>query len=121
MAAVAATLAAWSPEGDLWLASVLDCLRSNRDHLAQWVAGPAVGLGVRGYPPEGTYLMWLDFRRARLASFEDPAAKLAAESGVLLGSGPEFGPGGAGFARLNFATSPGVLGQILERLEAALA
>jgi cystathionine beta-lyase len=38
----------------------------------------------------------------------------------MLSSGLSFGPGGPGFARLNFATSPGLLREILSRISAAL-
>ncbi len=40
---------------------------------------------------------------------------------VMMGSGPHFGPGGAGFARLNFATTPGLLEETLSRVADALA
>jgi cystathionine beta-lyase len=73
---------------------------------------------VRGYPPEATYLSWLDFRPAALG--DDPAAWLLEEAKVMLSSGPNFGPGGAGFARLNFATSPRLLQEILDRIGGAL-
>jgi len=39
------------------------------------------------------------------------------QRGVELSPGPRFGPQGAGFARLNFATGPA----ILERIVAAMA
>ena len=55
---------------------------------------------------------WLDLRDLG----PDPAARIRDEAGVLLSPGPEFGPGGEGFARLNFATSGPVLEEILRRL-----
>jgi cystathionine beta-lyase len=42
-------------------------------------------------------------------------------AGVELSPGPTFGPGGAGFVRLNFATSADVLEIILERVAGAFA
>jgi cystathionine beta-lyase len=39
---------------------------------------------------------------------------------VALGDGREFGPGGEGFVRLNFASPRSVLVEALERMKAAL-
>jgi cystathionine beta-lyase len=39
----------------------------------------------------------------------------------MLSAGPKFGPGGAGFARLNFATTPRILNEILGRTAEALS
>jgi cystathionine beta-lyase len=38
---------------------------------------------------------------------------------VALSDGREFGPPGEGFVRLNFATSAGILDEILTRMAAA--
>ncbi len=117
-AAVTATLASWSAEGDAWLERCLVRLRDNRRILGDWLAGEGAAAGVRGYPPDATYLCWLDLRPGGLG--DDPAAWLLESAKVLLSSGPSFGPGGAGFARLNFATSPGLLQEILGRIAGAL-
>ena len=74
--------------------------------------------GVKGLLPEATYLSWLDFRAAGLG--DNPARKLVAEARVKLSDGPAFGPGGAGFARLNFATTPAILDEILSRVVDAI-
>jgi cystathionine beta-lyase len=119
VAAVAATMASWTTEGDAWLERCLGRLRANRDRLAAWLTGPGAAAGARGSPPEGTYLAWLDFRPCDLG--DDPAQWLLAHARVLLSAGPSFGPEGAGFARLNFATTPGLLDEILTRVATALA
>jgi len=118
VAAVVSTLASWSPAGDAWLERCLSRLRSNRDMIGEWLAGAGATAGVQGPCPEGTYLSWLDFRPAGLA--DDPAAWLLEHARVMLSGGPAFGPGGAGFARLNFATTPGILAEILSRVADAL-
>jgi cysteine-S-conjugate beta-lyase len=41
--------------------------------------------------------------------------------GVALSSGPKFGPNGAGFARINFATSEQLLDTIVDRIADAAA
>jgi len=120
IAAVATTLASWSPEGDAWLERCLARLRGNRDLLGHWLGASAAGgcAGVQGYLPEATYLSWLDFRGAGLG--DDPAEWLLSEARIMLSAGPGFGPGGAGFARLNFATTPAILSEMLSRTAAAL-
>ena len=114
VAAVATTLACWSAEGDAWLERCVDRLRANRAAVGRWLAGPGAEAQVGGRPPEATYLQWVDFRATGLGA--DPAARLREGVGVRLSPGHDFGPGGEGFARLNFATSPAVLDDILDRV-----
>jgi cystathionine beta-lyase len=120
IAAVASTLASWSPEGDAWLERCVARLRANRELLGQWLGTSAAGgaAGAQGYLPEATYLSWMDFRGAGLG--DDPAEWLLLEARVMLSAGPPFGPGGTGFARLNFATAPGILSEMLGRIAEAL-
>jgi cystathionine beta-lyase len=68
-------------------------------------------------PPRASYLAWLDFRA--LGWGDDPAARALAMARVALNPGHEFGPSGAGFARLNLACSPEVLTEAITRLAAA--
>jgi cystathionine beta-lyase len=116
VAAVATTLASWTTEGDAWLERCLARLRANRDKLGAWLSG--AGAGAEGHLPEGTYMAWLDFRACDLG--DDPAQWLLAHARVMLSPGLSFGPGGPGFARLNFATTPGILDEILGRVATAL-
>jgi cysteine-S-conjugate beta-lyase len=118
VAAVASSLASWSDPADAWLDRCLSRLRANRDIIAGWLAGEGAKAGVLGCPPEATYLAWLDFRPAGLG--DDPAAWLLDHAKVMMSPGPHFGPGGAGFARLNFATTPGLLLEILSRVAGAI-
>lgn len=112
---IAAVRAAWS-EAQPWLDEVLDQLRANRARVAAFVAErwPRVG----HFPPEATYLAWLDLRALALA--EPPHEYLLREAQVALNDGRTFGPPGDGFVRLNFATSPALLDTILARLDGAL-
>lgn len=108
--AVEATDAAWT-DGDGWQRAVLARLDTNRTLVAELLAKllPAVDYRV----PEATYLAWLDCRG--LGVGDDPAATFR-ERGVELSPGPKFGSLGAGFARLNFATSPAVLETVVTRM-----
>lgn len=75
--------------------------------------------GIGHVPPEATYLAWLDCRALELK--QDPYTFFLENARVALSDGSRTGPGGAGFVRLNFATSRPILDQILERLAKSLA
>ncbi|MDR9391567.1 MAG: PatB family C-S lyase [Trueperaceae bacterium] len=102
-------------DADAWFEDTLAYLKGNRDHVAARVAAMP---GVRHHAPEATYLAWLDFRDTPLA--EDPAGLLRDRARLALNDGASFGPAGAGFARLNFATSRGIVDDALDRIERAL-
>lgn len=102
-------------DGREWLDVVLDRLDSNQRLLDDLLGRHLPE--VRFSPPEGTYLAWLDFRRHGL---DDPAAFLLEHARVALTGGGPFGVGGGGFARLNFATYPGIITEIVERIAEAL-
>ncbi len=112
----AATAAAWR-DGEPWLDETRRHLTDQRNHLAARLAAEAPEVGYQ--PGEATYLAWLDFNRTPLAA--DPAGKLQHESGLALNPGPDFGVEGAGWARLNFATSGTLLDEAIDRIVAALA
>ncbi|MEJ7742205.1 MAG: hypothetical protein WKF73_06425 [Nocardioidaceae bacterium] len=65
-------------------------------------------------PPAGTYLAWLDCRGLGLG--DDPANVFLERGRVALNSGPAFGTGGAGYVRLNSATSPDILAEAVRRM-----
>ncbi len=112
---IEATLAAWSSPGEEWLDACRAVLATNRDTVARWAAAQP---GMEHRRPEATYLAWLDCRSLGLDA--DPAAWFLEHARVAMSSGPNFGPPGEGFVRLNFATSPAILDQILARLSDAL-
>jgi cystathionine beta-lyase len=107
IAAVAAYMA-----GTPWLDQVVNVLDGNRRMLAELLAAHAPDVGY--VPPQASYLAWLDMREMGLG--DDPAAVILERGRLALNSGPAFGTQGRGFARLNFATSPALLQQIVERL-----
>ena len=68
--------------------------------------------------PEATYLLWIDIRETGMTNtgfveWMKQEARLA----LVAGSETMFGPGGAGFVRLCFATSREILKEGLDRLE----
>jgi cystathionine beta-lyase len=101
-------------EGGPWLRDVLAAVESNRTLLTALLTQYLPE--VRYREPQASYLAWLDFRE--LGWGDDPSAVALDEGRVALVPGPDFGPQGAGFVRLNFACSPSVLTEAILRLAA---
>ncbi|HEV8531674.1 MAG TPA: PatB family C-S lyase [Methylomirabilota bacterium] len=112
-----AMLAAYR-DGQPWLDELLRYLEANRDFLVQYVRAHLRGVEVG--VPEGTYLAWLDCRRAGIPG-HDPYTFFLEEARVGLNDGATFGRGGAGFVRLNFGCPRSMLTEGLERMRKALA
>jgi cystathionine beta-lyase len=112
-----AMLAAYR-DGQPWLDELLRYLESNRDFLVKYVQSnfPKIEMGV----PEGTYLAWLDCRKAGIPR-NDPFTFFLESGRVAFNDGMTFGRGGEGFVRLNFGCPRALLVQGLERMAAALA
>ena len=110
-----ATLAAYTQCGD-WLDEVQ---RLMVKHHALWQDFLAVHLPmVKVVPPQGTYLLWIDWRGlglsdAQLESF------LFDEADIAIDRGDAYGPGGEGFTRANIAMPTRDLEALLTRLLAA--
>ena len=102
-------------EGSPWLSGALDYLQRNRDRVTAFAERYLPE--ARYAAPEGTYLAWLELSSLNLG--DDLYEKVLA-CGVGLNEGPPYGPGGAGFARLNFATSAAIVDEALERLKTGL-
>ena len=104
-------------DGDGWLDRLLFTLARRRAQLAGLLAErlPA----VRWFPPEATYLAWLD---CGAGAAGDAAHGACLERGrVALEPGSRFGTPGAGHLRLNFGTGPEILEQAVARMARALA
>ena len=104
-------------EGDEWLASTIAIIDRNRSLLGDLLREHLPS--VRWVPPQAGYLTWLDC--SALALGPDPAATFLARGKVALSSGPTFGTQGAGFARLNIATSRTLLEEAVRRMASACA
>jgi len=101
---------------DPWLDALVEGLDANRATLGKLLAEQAPGVGYR--PPAATYLAWLDCRALGLPG--DPAEVFLDRGRLAVNSGPLFGPPGAGYVRLNFATSPELLAEGVRRLVTCL-
>jgi cysteine-S-conjugate beta-lyase len=100
--------------GDPWLASLVERLDQQRSLLGDLLAEHLPDVRMR--PLEATYLAWLDAS----AYGHDDAAAVALERGrVQVSPGESYAPGTTGHVRLNIATSPDRLTEIVERLAKA--
>ena len=110
-----ATEAAYSG-AESWRAALLAYLQGNRDHLVEQIA--------RRFPqasmtrPDATFLAWIDWRGSGLVN---PHEFFLERARVGLNDGATFGPGGAGFVRLNFGCPRVTLDAALDRMERSLA
>jgi cystathionine beta-lyase len=112
---VVATRAAFR-EGAPWLAQAVAILDRNRRLLADLLAESLPSVGY--VPPMASYLAWLDCRALGLG--DDPASVFLQRGRVALSNGPTFGSQGAGFARLNIATSRSLLEEAVRRMKRSL-
>ena len=74
---------------------------------------------VKLVEPEGTYLLWLDFRDLGL-DVKQLESFLAQQAGIASNPGHWFGREGAGFARINIACPRRIMIEALKRLEQAI-
>lgn len=113
-----ATVAAWE-HSDNWHRDVTLLLAHNRSLIAEWASGhPELAY----HQPEATYLSWVGFGATSIA--QDPAAHILADGAVQLSPGADFsahtGVDTGSYARLNFATTPATLEEILRRIDRCL-
>lgn len=97
----------------------VEYLRTTRDWLVEELPKRIPGLITS--KPDSTYLMWLDFRNTAIGEKEYPAAWLVQHARVAFNEGVTFGEGFTGQARLNFATSPEILEEAIDRVAQAIA
>jgi cystathionine beta-lyase len=100
--------------GDGWLASLVERLDQQRALLGDLLATHLPEVRMR--PLEATYLAWLD---ASAYGHADAAAVALERGRVKVSPGESYAPGTTGQVRLNIATSPDRLVEIVSRLAKA--
>ncbi len=99
-------------EGAAWLASTVTILNRNRALLGELLREHLPG--VRWIPQQAGYLAWLDCTGLGLGP--DPALAFCTRGKIALSHGPTFGREGAGFVRLNLATTRSLLEEAIRRM-----
>ena len=110
-----AALAAYR-HGHEWLDQLLPYLEANRNFAFEFIEAELPGISV--VKPEGTYLLWLDCRQAKIPG--DPCEFFIKKGRVALNDGATFGAEGQGFVRLNFGCPRATLEEALVRMKSAL-
>lgn len=111
MFAYNALIAAYNECSD-WLEEVKSYIESNIDFVDQFLKQMPLIKMIR---PQASYLIFLDFRLLNLSD-KELQEFLIDKAGLLLNPGESFGPGGAGFMRLNVGCSKKVLERALNQL-----
>lgn len=104
--------------GEDWLAQVMKYIEANYLFTKTFFENELPSVKV--IEPEGTYLLWLDFRSYNLSA-SALRQKLRKEARCALNEGDMFGSGGEGFARLNIACPRSILALGLARIKEAFA
>jgi cystathionine beta-lyase len=99
--------------GSEWLKQLLKYLEGNIDYLVDFMQKHLPSVKVM--KPEGTYLVWMDFRDANIDT-KKLKKFIIEEAGLGLSDGFLFGEEGLGFQRLNLACPRSVLKKGLEGL-----
>jgi cystathionine beta-lyase len=102
-------------EGEPWREEALAALDRNRALLGDLLGAHVPS--VSWVPMQASYLAWLDCTALGLG--DDPARAFLEHGRVALSPGPTFGTGGAGFARLNIATTAALLEEAVVRMARA--
>ena len=104
--------------GDEWYAAMTAYVAENIRFADQFVRDRLPGVTME--KPEGTYLLWLDFRGTGWGS-QELEERIVHGAKLWLDSGGIFGAPGEGFQRINAACPRSVLREALERLERMVA
>ena len=105
--------------GDEWLERLLEYLEGNIRYVTDFLHRKMPS--VKCVPPEGTYLMWLDFR-AWPMTHEEIYRFMVERAGIGVNEGAMFGEEGRGWMRMNIATQRSVVERAMNQLyEAARA
>lgn len=104
-------------QGEEWYQGMMAYVRANIDFAEQYIREQIQEIRMR--KPEGTYLLWLDFRRLSLTS-EELEDLIVRKAALWLDSGAIFGACGEGFQRINAACTRATLTEALGRIKNAI-
>ncbi|MFB5067010.1 MAG: MalY/PatB family protein [Candidatus Wallacebacter cryptica] len=102
--------------GGPWLDEVLELLQSNFDLAVAALNGFH---GIRVRQPEGTYLLWLDFRSLNIEHHKI-LQTLVDHGRIALSSGLSFGKEGSGFFRMNIGCPQSVVLNAVKRIQSSV-
>ncbi len=104
-------------EGEEWLDELIRYVQGNLEYLTDFVGKSLPEIEI--IKPEGTYLVWLDFRKLGLNSMQLKEL-MYQQAKVAFNEGSSFGKNGEGFLRVNLACPRSILIEGLNRLKKAI-
>ena len=103
--------------GRQWLEQLKQYLKDNLEFVREYLERNLSMIHI--VEPEGTYLLWLDFRELGLSG-KELEYLIVNKAGLWLDAGDIFGSCGEGFERVNIACPRTVLQEALQRLTFAV-
>lgn len=103
--------------GDQYVEEVVEYIEANIDYAIEYCNKYLKGVKIR--KPEGTYLVWFDFRGTGMSN-EEINTLILEKAKLAVDIGEWFGSSGEGFARVNFACPRSIIVEALDRLKNAL-
>ncbi|MCM1228172.1 MAG: pyridoxal phosphate-dependent aminotransferase [Clostridium sp.] len=104
-------------KGEEWYRSMIEYVRENIEFVRKYVNENLPDVNM--VDTEGTYLVWLDFRKTGLSA-EELDRRIIHNAKLWLDSGKIFGKCGEGFQRINAACPRSILKEALERIKNAI-
>jgi len=104
-------------DGEEWLEAQLKYIEKNLGKASDFINKRIEK--VSSYRPEGTYLLWMNFRKLGLDD-KDLEDFIINKARVALDAGTWFGPGGEGYMRLNAACPAQLLDKGLKRIKKSI-
>ncbi len=104
-------------KGEEWYRAMLSYVMENIEFVKNYVSQNLSNVIMIN--TEGTYLVWLDFRKTDLNA-DELEDRIVHKAKLWLDSGKIFGRCGEGFQRINVACPRSILKEALDRIKAAL-
>lgn len=103
--------------GNLWYEKMIEYIEGNISFVREYIKNEIPQ--IKMIEPEGTYLIWLDFRTLGLNE-EERENLIVNKAGLWLDSGAIFGKCGEGFERINVACPRAILKKAFDKLKFAI-
>jgi cystathionine beta-lyase len=114
---IAATKAAYTPEGAAWVADLMTYLDGNRKVFDDGINAIP---GLHSMPLQSTFLAWVDFAGTGMTQ-DEIMHRVRDVAKIGVNQGPAFGPGGETFHRFNFAMRRELIEEAVARMQGAFS
>lgn len=104
-------------KGEEWLNELVEYLEGNVNFVIEYVQKNIPKVKI--IKPEGTYLVWFDFRELNLSN-EEISKALIEEGKIALNNGTSFGDVGSEFFRMNIACPRYMVQDAIKRVDKAV-